>query len=54
VSTQHVHLDHSHCLEIVVVKGKAGRIQELAAALKSVKGIKHNALVMTTTGRGVG
>ena len=54
VSTQHVHLDHSHCLEIVVVKGKAGRIQKLAAALRSVKGIKHNALVMTTTGRGVG
>jgi len=54
VSTQHVHLDHSHCLEIVVVRGKAGQIQKLAAALKSVKGIKHNALVMTTTGRDVG
>jgi len=54
VSTQHVHLDHNHCLEIVVVKGKAVQIQELAAALKSVKGIKHNALVMTTTGRDVG
>ena len=54
VSAQHVHLDHSHCLEIVVLRGKARRIQELAAALKSVKGIKHNALVMTTTGKGVG
>ena len=54
VSTQHVHLDYSYCLEIVVVRGKAGQIQKLAAALRSVKGIKHNALVMTTTGRGMG
>jgi len=54
VATQHVHLDHSICLEVVVVKGKAKRIQELAATLRSVKGIKHNALAMTTTGVGVG
>ena len=54
VSTQHVHLDHSYCLEIVVVRGKAGQIQKLAAALRSVKGVKHNALVMTTVGRDVG
>jgi len=54
VSTQHVHLDHSHCLEIVAVRGKPGQIRKLAAALRSVKGIKHNALVMTTTGKDVG
>ena len=54
VSTQHVHLDHDHCLEIVVVKGKAARIQELAGSLKSIKGIKHNAIVMTTMGKAVG
>jgi CopG family nickel-responsive transcriptional regulator len=54
VSTQHVHLDHSLCLEIVVVRGKAGRIQDLSAALKSVKGIKHAALMMTTAGKDVG
>ena len=50
VSTQHVHLDHDHCLEIVVLKGKAGRIRELVGALKSVKGLKHNSLVMTSVG----
>ena len=50
VSTQHVHLDHNHCLEIVVVKGSASRIRRLLAALKSVKGIKHSALVMTAVG----
>ena len=50
VSTQHVHLDHDHCLEVVVLKGKAGRIRELVSALRSVKGLKHNSLVMTSVG----
>jgi CopG family transcriptional regulator, nickel-responsive regulator len=52
VSTQHVHLDHDRCLEVVVVKGRAALIRDLVAALKSVKGLKHNALVMTSTGEG--
>ncbi len=51
VSTQHVHLDHDHCLEIVVVKGKASRIRDLVAMFKSTKGIKHNSLVMTAIGK---
>ena len=51
VSTQHVHLDHDHCLEIVVVKGKASRIRELVSKLKSSKGVKHNAQVMTAIGK---
>ena len=51
VSTQHVHLDHSHCLEIIVVRGKASRIRDLVAMLKSTKGVKHNSLVMTGVGK---
>jgi len=54
ISTQHVHLDHRHCLEIVVVRGKAGKIQKLAAALKAVKGIKHAEIMMATTGKNEG
>lgn len=50
VSTQHVHLDHDHCLEIVVVKGKASRIRDLISKLKSSKGVKHNAQVMMGIG----
>lgn len=50
VSTQHVHLDHHHCLEIVVVKGKATQIKELVSVFKSLKGVKHNSLVMTAIG----
>lgn len=51
VSTQHVHLDHHHCLEIVVVKGKASQIREMVTIFKSIKGVKQNSLVMTSIGK---
>jgi CopG family nickel-responsive transcriptional regulator len=47
----HVHLDHDHCLEVLVVKGKGAAIKEVADALVSVKGVKHGKLTMTTTGK---
>jgi len=51
ISTQHVHLDHDNCLEVVTLKGDAGDIGRLVGAVKSVKGLKHSSLVMTTTGK---
>jgi len=51
VSTQHIHLDHDNCLELVVVKGKAREIRNLVSRFKSVKGLKHHTLMATTTGR---
>ena len=54
VSTQHVHLDHRNCLEVVVVRGKAAEIEDLAAALRSAKGVKHSSLVMTSAGGNLG
>ena len=50
VSTQHVHLDHDNCLEMVVVRGKPGEIQKLVSRLNAVKGVRHLALMATTTG----
>jgi CopG family nickel-responsive transcriptional regulator len=50
ISTQHVHLDHDNCLEIIVIKGRALVIQKLYGSLKSLKGVKHVALSTTTTG----
>jgi CopG family nickel-responsive transcriptional regulator len=47
----HVHLDHNHCLEVLVVKGKGMEIKKVADALVSVKGVKHGKLTMTTTGK---
>lgn len=51
VSSQHIHLDEDNCLEIVVVKGKPGEVEELASSLKSTKGVKHGSLTMATTGK---
>ncbi|HEY6084136.1 MAG TPA: nickel-responsive transcriptional regulator NikR [Nitrospira sp.] len=47
----HVHLDHDHCLEVLVVKGRGSQIRKIADALVSVKGVKHGKLTMTTTGK---
>jgi CopG family nickel-responsive transcriptional regulator len=49
LSVQHVHLDHSNCLETIAVKGKANQLQSLADQLIALKGIKHGKLVMSTT-----
>jgi CopG family nickel-responsive transcriptional regulator len=51
VSALHVHLDAHNCLEVVVVKGKAGEVRRLADELIGTKGVKHGKLVMSTTGR---
>jgi len=51
ISSQHIHLDHNNCLEIIVVKGNPHEAQKLADTLKAVKGVKHSALNMSTTGK---
>lgn len=51
ISSQHVHLDHNNCLEIIAVKGSPKEAQKLADSLKSVKGVKHGTLSMSTTGK---
>ena len=51
VSTLHVHLDHHHCLEVVVIKGAANQVQRIADELIGTKGVKHGKLVATTTGQ---
>ncbi|MDD5423197.1 MAG: nickel-responsive transcriptional regulator NikR [Candidatus Omnitrophota bacterium] len=51
MSTQHIHLDHDNCLEIIAIKGAAPEVRELADALKSAKGVKHTTLGMSSTGK---
>jgi len=53
LSGMHVHLNHDHCLEVLVVKGKGLEIKKVADALVSVKGVKHGKLTMTTTGKAI-
>jgi len=51
ISSQHIHLDHHNCLEIVAVKGDPVKVKKLADMLKAVKGVKHGTLSMSTTGK---
>jgi len=51
VSTLHVHLDAHHCLEVVVIKGRADRVRRIADELIGTKGVKHGKLVATTSGQ---
>jgi CopG family nickel-responsive transcriptional regulator len=50
IASQHIHLNHDNCLEVVVIRGKAKDIKDLANRMRSAKGVKHGDLVMTTTG----
>jgi CopG family nickel-responsive transcriptional regulator len=49
LSSQHYHLSHDMCLEIIAVKGKAKTLTELSDKLISIKGIKHGKLIMSKT-----
>lgn len=53
LSAMHVHLDHDHCVEVLVVRGKGADIKKVADTLIGTKGVKHGKLTMTTTGRGL-
>lgn len=50
ISTQHIHLDHHTCLEIIAVRGRASEVVRLAEALKAIKGVRHSTLGMSSTG----
>ena len=53
LSAMHVHLDHDHCLEVLVVRGKGSEIKKVSDILIGTKGVKHGKLAMTTTGKGL-
>lgn len=50
ISTQHIHLDHDNCLEIIAVRGRPLAITTLVKQLKALKGLKYVSLAAGTTG----
>ncbi len=48
VSTLHAHLTHDLCLEVIILRGPAERLQHIAAQLKGLKGIHKGELVMAS------
>jgi CopG family nickel-responsive transcriptional regulator len=51
LAATHVHLDHTNCFEVVIMRGPAGEVQRLADHMLSLKGVKNGKLVMTSTGK---
>ncbi len=49
ISTTHVHITHDTCLEVILLRGHAGELRSLAAAIATLKGIQHSKLVLTST-----
>ena len=41
VSTMHVHLDHRHCLETVILKGPTGTVRSFADGVQAERGVRH-------------
>jgi CopG family nickel-responsive transcriptional regulator len=49
LAATHVHLDHHHCLEVVILRGRSGAVRGLADRILSLRGVKHGQLTVTTT-----
>ncbi len=48
ICSTHIHVDHHHCLEVIVAKGQARRIKGLVDELSSLKCIDSVDPVITT------
>lgn len=46
VTTTHVHLDARRCLEVILLRGKANAVRELADGLIGTKGVETGRLVI--------
>ena len=49
ISSLHVHLDHDNCLEVIVLRGPVGRINNVAESLLSMKGVKLGKINLVAT-----
>lgn len=49
VASMHVHLEHHHYLEVLLVQGPTADLRHLADTLASTKGVKHAKLHLTAT-----
>jgi CopG family nickel-responsive transcriptional regulator len=52
VSALHAHLSHHACMEVLVVRGRAGAVRQLADRLIAVRGVTHGKLTVVSTGGG--
>ena len=53
LATTHVHLNKDMCVEVIVVKGRAGQVQKVAGLLRQQKGVLHAAMSLSSAGKGL-
>lgn len=51
LATTHIHLDHHLCAEMIMVRGRASMIRQLADQMGQQKGVLHAKLTMSSTGK---
>ena len=50
ISTQHIHMDHDNCMEIISVRGKAKEIHKFFNKLRATIGIKQCGIIRASMG----
>jgi CopG family nickel-responsive transcriptional regulator len=52
ISAMHIHLDEHDCLEVIVLRGRVGKIKRTAENIVSLKGVKLGRINFVTTEHG--
>ena len=50
-STMHVHLDQSHCLEVIILQGRADELSQFAERVFATRGVKHGGIELIAAGK---
>ena len=51
--SQHVHLGHDCCLEVIIAKGKVNNLKTFASQVKAEKGVMFASISSATTGKDI-
>jgi CopG family nickel-responsive transcriptional regulator len=51
VSTMHAHLDHEHCIETVILRGRVDAVRRFADRMTAERGVRHGSLNLVTVER---
>ena len=54
LASTHVHLDKHMCAEMILTKGRASEIKQMANRLRQQKGVLHATLSLSSTGKDLG
>jgi CopG family nickel-responsive transcriptional regulator len=47
--TTHVHLDHDHCLETIIIRGRPSEIRKIATEIAGLRGVRFSRLIRASS-----